>query len=47
MVRIGIVLGLLEAEVGCMEVRAVCRQEGSLREESYNRDSQKNPEGKG
>ena len=34
-------LGSLEAEgseVGGMEVRTVCGQEGSWREESYNRD---------
>ena len=41
MVEIG-VLESLEAggsEVGDMEVRAVCGQEGSWREELYNRDS--------
>ena len=49
MVGIG-VLGSLEAggsEVGDTEVRAVCGQEGSWREESYKRDSRENPGGKG
>ena len=49
MVVIG-VLGSLEAggsEVGGMELRAVCGQEGSWIEELYNRDSRENLGGKG
>ena len=48
MIGIG-VLGSLEAggsEVGGVLIRAVCGQEGSRREESYNKDSRMNSRGK-